>query len=64
MLNPRLEQAVTLIARHVEYSGKQALVQGCLNEIEDRYRQGLVDFQEKSRLIGILLGRDAETVAD
>lgn len=57
MREPRLEAAVTFIARHAEYGGKSHLVRGCLNEIEERHRLKRGTRPERDRLIRILSGR-------
>jgi hypothetical protein len=51
----RLEQAVNLIARHADYSGKQAVVAGCLDDIEDRWEQGQLTLEQRFRLSAILI---------
>jgi hypothetical protein len=35
----RLERTTNLIAHHADYPGKQAVVAGCLDDIEDRWSQ-------------------------
>jgi hypothetical protein len=54
----RLEWATALIARHPTYPGKQGVVQQCLEEIEDRFRQGTLSSQQRSELLSILMSGD------
>lgn len=54
----RLEESAYLIARHPEYFGKGDVVRNCMDEIEDRYRQGSLTLMQSTRLIAILLGED------
>ena len=54
----RLERAVNLIARHPFYPGKQDAVHDCLNYLEERFLQGTLTLEQKSRLIAILLPQD------
>jgi hypothetical protein len=51
----RLEQTVNLIARHADYSGKQAAVAECLEDIEDRWSRGLLTLEQRFRLCAILI---------
>ena len=51
----RLEQTVTLIARHADYPGKERVVAECLDDIEDRWRQGQLTLEQQFRLYAILL---------
>lgn len=55
----RLEQAVSLIARHPYYPGKQDAVDECLEDIEERCRLGILTEDQKSRLVSILVSADA-----
>lgn len=54
----RLEGAAAVVARHVEYPGKQNLVRACLDEVEGRCRDGRLTLQQRNRLMAILLGGD------
>ena len=51
----RLEQTVTIIARHADYPGKEQVVAECLDDIEDRWRQGQLSLEQRFRLYTILL---------
>jgi hypothetical protein len=55
----RLEGAVSVVARHVEYPGKQGLVKTCMDEVEGRCLSGRLTYRQRDRLIALLLGRDA-----
>jgi hypothetical protein len=50
----RLEQAVSIITHHVDYSGKQEAVAECLDDIEDRWTRGLLTLDQRFRLCAIL----------
>jgi len=63
MPNPRLRQAVQLLAQEAECGGKDHLIRGCVNEIEGRYRLGKVDAQERDLLLGILFHKDGDSSA-
>ena len=51
----RLEQVVTLVARPLDYSGKQVAIAECLNDIETRWGNGLLTLEQRFRLHSILL---------
>jgi hypothetical protein len=51
----RLEETVRLIARHPDDPGKHEVIAGCLEDIEDRWRQGQITLRQRLRLYGILL---------
>jgi hypothetical protein len=51
----RLEQVVTIIAQHVDYAGKQETVAQCLDDIEDRWSQGLLTLEQRFRLCATLI---------
>jgi hypothetical protein len=51
----RLEQTVTVIAQHADYSGKQEVVADCLDDIEDRWGRGLLTLEQRFRLCAILI---------
>ncbi len=51
----RLEQVVTLIAEHPDYPGKQEVISECLEDIEERSRQGYLSLEQRFRLDTILL---------
>jgi hypothetical protein len=50
-----LEHAVTMIARHADYPGKERVVRDCLDDIEDHWRQGQLNLQQRFRLYSTLL---------
>lgn len=50
----RLERAISLIARHPFYPGKNEVVQDCLDELEERYREGSLTQEQKLLLISQL----------
>jgi hypothetical protein len=57
----RLEQAVTIIAQHADYPGKQESVAECLDDIEDRWSRGLLDLEQRFGLRATLLrGRTSQ----
>jgi hypothetical protein len=51
----RLEQVVTIIAQHADYAGKQETVAECLENIEDRWRDGLLTLEQRYRLCATLV---------
>ena len=51
----RLERTTDVIARHPYYPGKHEAVQECLGEIEDHCRQGHLSYEQRTRLLAILL---------
>jgi hypothetical protein len=51
----RLEESVTIIARHVDYPGNQEVVADCLDDIETRLRQGRLTREQGLRPYAILL---------
>lgn len=51
----RLERAIGLIAGHPFYPGKQEALEDCLDDLEERYRQGTLTEDEKTRLVAILV---------
>jgi hypothetical protein len=55
----RLEQAVTMIARHADYPSKQKVVADCLNEIEDRWDRRELTLQQRLSLYAILMSAAA-----
>jgi hypothetical protein len=46
----RLERTINLIAQHIDYPGKQAVVADCLDDIEERWDRGLLTLEQRSRL--------------
>jgi hypothetical protein len=50
----RLERTISLIARHPFYPGKSEIVHDCLDDLEDRYREGLLTYEQKAILASIL----------
>jgi hypothetical protein len=57
----RLEQAVTIIAQHADYPGKQESVAECLDDIDDRWSRGLLDSEQRFGLRATLLrGRTSQ----
>jgi hypothetical protein len=55
----RLEQAVTMIARHADFPGKQQVVADCLNEIEDRWDRSELTLAQRFSLYAILMSAAA-----
>jgi hypothetical protein len=55
----RLEQAVSLIALHADYSGKQKALAECLDDIEDRWARGLLTLEQRFRLCATLISETA-----
>jgi hypothetical protein len=53
-LYQRLERAVTLIARHPFYPGKQEALDDCVLDLEERSREGSLTPDQKSKLIALL----------
>jgi hypothetical protein len=51
----RLEQVVTIIAQHADYSGKREAVAECLDDIEDRWVRGLLTLEQRLGLCATLL---------
>jgi hypothetical protein len=51
----RLERAITIIARHANYRGKQEAIAQCLADIEGRWDRGVLDIPQRFRLMSILL---------
>ena len=60
----RLEQAVTIIARHADYPGKQETVAECLDDVEDRWRRGHLTLVQRFRLTAILIRGTASRLRD
>jgi hypothetical protein len=54
MTRTSLEDAVQVVTRHGDFTGRESVVQFCIDEIEQKHRLGTVDSLEKERLIGIL----------
>jgi hypothetical protein len=52
----RLQQSVTMIARHMDFPGKQEILAECLEDIEDRWQQGWLTLEQRFQLHSILLG--------
>jgi hypothetical protein len=50
----RLEQTVGMIKRHPYYPGKELVLDECLEDIDDRYRQGRLTAEQRGRLRDIL----------
>ncbi len=50
----RLEQTVGMIKRHPYYPGKEALLDECLEDIDERYRSGRLTAEQRGRLRDIL----------
>lgn len=55
----RLEQAMSLIARHPFYPGKQQVIDECLEELGERVRQGTLTVEQHGHLVGILTAETA-----
>jgi hypothetical protein len=51
----RLEYTVGMIKRHPYYPGKELLLDECLEDIDDRFRQGRLTAEQRGRLREILL---------
>jgi hypothetical protein len=51
----RLEQVVTIIARHADYPGKHEAFAECLCDIEDRWARGLLTLEQRLGLNATLL---------
>jgi hypothetical protein len=51
----RLQESVTIIARHADFPGKQQVVAECLDDIEDRWRQGQLTLEQRFQLYATLL---------
>jgi hypothetical protein len=51
----RLERALTIIAEHANYPGKQETIAECMDDIEDRWIRGLLDIEQRFGLLAILL---------
>ena len=51
----RLEQCVTIIARHPNYPSKHEVVAECLEDIEDRWLRGQISLEQRFQLSAILL---------
>jgi hypothetical protein len=51
----RLERTITIIAEHADYPGKQESIAECIADIEDRWNRGLLDIEQRFRLLAILL---------
>lgn len=63
----RLERTVSLIARHPFYPGKPEAVHDCLDDLEERYRDGSLTHEQKSILVSLLTAEDdrpLESAAD
>jgi hypothetical protein len=60
----RLEQAVTIIAQHADYPGKREAVAECMDDIEDRWSQGLLTLGQRFRLSAILIRGTASRLRD
>ncbi len=50
----RLVESVDLIARHVDYPGKQEVVNRCAEEIEELFRAGQINDSQEGFLLQIL----------
>lgn len=59
----RLEQAMSLIARHPFYPGKQQVIDECLEELGERVRQGTLTVEQHGQLVGILTAETAVSSA-
>jgi hypothetical protein len=53
-----LERTIGLIARHPYFPGKEDAVSRCGEEIEQRYRQGMLTDGQRTRLLAILRDTD------
>jgi hypothetical protein len=53
-LYQRLERAVTMIARHPFYPGKQEALDDCVSDLEERSRDGSLTPDQTSKLIALL----------
>ena len=60
----RLERTISLIARHPFYPGKGEVVHECLDDLEERYREGLLTDEQKSILVSILTTDEPDLLAE
>jgi hypothetical protein len=51
----RLEETVTMIARHADCAGKSEIIANCLEDIEDRWQRGELTLTQRFRLYAILV---------
>ncbi|WP_406699734.1 hypothetical protein V5E97_12830 [Singulisphaera sp. Ch08] len=58
----RLERTVNLIARHPFYPGKSEAVHDCLDDLEERYRDGSLTHEQKSVLVSLLTSEDSNSI--
>lgn len=58
----RLERTVNLIARHPFYPGKPEAVHDCLDDLEERYRDGSLTHEQKSILVSLLTSEDDNAI--
>ncbi|AGA29199.1 hypothetical protein Sinac_5045 [Singulisphaera acidiphila DSM 18658] len=58
----RLERTVNLIARHPFYPGKPEAVHDCLDDLEERYRDGSLTHEQKSILVSLLTAEDDNAI--
>jgi len=59
----RLAESVDLIARHVDYPGKQEVVERCAQEIEELFQTGQINCSQEGLLLEILRGECRGQVA-
>ena len=59
----RLERTISLIARHPFYPGKSEVVDECLDDLEERYREGLLTHEQKTILVLILTTEESNQPA-
>ena len=55
----RLTQVATIIAQHVDYAGKHEAVAECLEDIENRWANGLLTLEQRFELCAILVRGNA-----
>jgi hypothetical protein len=54
----RLEWAAGVIARHPDYPGKSEVLQRCREDIERRFRLGILTDAQRARLHSVLNGEE------
>lgn len=59
----RLESAIRMIARHPFYPGKDDVVLDCLDDLEERCREGSLTLEQKTLLTEILTADGASRPA-
>ena len=53
-----LERTIRLIARHPPYPGREEALNLCREDIEERYHEGILTDEERTRLLSILSEED------